>query len=47
MPAIAEGGRSALPTTPAALTVQGSILGTFQYMAPEQHEGGEAGAVSA
>ncbi len=37
-------GVSALPTTPANLTVQGTILGTFQYMAPEQLEGQEADA---
>jgi eukaryotic-like serine/threonine-protein kinase len=34
---------SMLPTTPP-ITQQGSILGTFQYMAPEQIEGQEADA---
>ena len=29
---------------PQAITAQGTILGTFQYMAPEQVEGGEADA---
>jgi Tol biopolymer transport system component len=40
------GGLTMLPTTPAALTAQGTILGTFQYMAPEQIEGQEADARS-
>ena len=35
---------TALPTTMAPLTAQGTILGTFQYMAPEQIEGDEADA---
>src|SRR5688572_27488321 len=42
--AAAPGGATLVPTTPANLTVAGTILGTFQYMAPEQLEGVDADA---
>ncbi|HJZ73805.1 MAG TPA: hypothetical protein VKE51_18820 [Vicinamibacterales bacterium] len=43
-PVVATSGLSMLPTTPPNPTAQGTILGTFQYMAPEQIEGLEADA---
>jgi Tol biopolymer transport system component len=44
-PALTVNQATMMPTTPPqAITAQGTILGTFQYMAPEQVEGGEADA---
>jgi Tol biopolymer transport system component len=44
-PALTVNGATRAPTTPPqAMTAQGTILGTFQYMAPEQVVGGDADA---
>ena len=44
-PVVVPGEISQMQTTPRdGITMRGTILGTFQYMAPEQVEGGDADA---
>src|SRR5262249_6837997 len=43
-PVVTTSSHSMAATTPPNVTAQGTILGTFQYMAPEQIEGLEADA---
>jgi eukaryotic-like serine/threonine-protein kinase len=44
--AVSSSAIAALTTTSPPVTARGTILGTFQYMSPEQLEGGEADARS-